>query len=332
MLKLKQIFRNVDRSNGIKEYKIILLWTTFFGSRLWWFTEGNQTFIQGKCEEYRCIITSDRKFENKSSAIMFHMRNLGANSILPKRNYNQHWIFVIYESPIHTYNVGLPRYRYAFNKTFTYRTDSDFYDPYGHVVTKHNITSTVVPPDARKRTKLILWYVSNCAPKTRMTYAKELSKYVRVDIFGRCGKADPCRETKCVKATKLKYKFYLAFESGRCKDYITEKFWQSLRDGVVPIAFGPRMADYEKVAPPHSFIHVDNFTSPKQLGDYIKYLDKNDQAYYKYHMWRNKHDVIGSFKETDFKALCKLCSELHKTTYAQNYRDIAEFWSRKHCF
>ena len=154
------MFRNVDCSNRTEEYKIILLWTTFFGSRHWWFKEGNQTCKQGKCKEYRCIITRDRKFENKSSAIMFHMRNLGANFILPKRYYNQYWIFVIYESPIHTYNVGLPRYRYAFNKTFTYRTDSDFYDPYGHVVPKHNITSIVVPPDARNRTKLILWYVS----------------------------------------------------------------------------------------------------------------------------------------------------------------------------
>ena len=139
------------------------------------------------------------------------MRNLGASSILPKGYYNQYWIFVIYESPIHTYNVGFPKYRYAFNKTFTYETDSDFYDPYGHVVPKHNIRSIVMPPDARNRTKLILWYVSNCAYMFQWIYIAYMADVQKLIIAEK------------PKATKLKYKFYLAFESGRCKDYITEK-------------------------------------------------------------------------------------------------------------
>ena len=315
----------------VDENKIILLWT---GVLFWYFKEGNQTFVEGRCPESRCIITKDKNYENHSSAILFHMRDLEPESKLPHRDYQQYWIFGIFESPVHTYYTGLPKYRNAFNLTFTYKRTSDLYLPGGDIYPKNKITRSTVPLDAINRTKLILWYVSNCGPALRLNYAKELSKYVQVDIFGRCGKHDPCTikfmNYTCTAETKLKYKFYLAFENSRCPDYITEKFWLSLEQNIVPIVLGPKIADYEKVAPPHSFIHVDNFTSPKHLAEYIKYLDKNDEAYYEYHMWRNKYEA----KSTgyNYKPYCKLCSMLHKTVYTHEQRDIEEFWSQKQCF
>ena len=334
----KQIFMKIDTSvdqntTSVDEVKIILLWTAFYRARYWWFKEGNVTFIKGGCQETRCTITNDRKYENSSSAIMFHMRNLGPKSKMPHRNYNQYWIFTIFESPVHTYHTGSSKYIYVFNKTLSYIMGSDFYHPRAIVLPKEKVTSSKVPVDAINRTKLILWYVSNCGPRLRRSYAKELSKYVPVDIFGRCGKKDPCRgksNINCTSATKLRYKFYLAFENSRCPGYITEKFWWSLRDGIVPIVLGPKIGDYEQIAPPHSFIHVDNFTSPKHLSEYVKYLDKNDDAYYEYHMWRNKYRI--SLSEANFQNWCKLCSMLHQPIYTHENRDVEAFWSRKKCF
>ena len=58
------------------------------------------------------------------------------------------------------------------------------------------------------------------------------------------------------------YKFYLAFENSNCKEYITEKFWRTLnRTFAVPIVMGS--GNYKELAPPNSFIHVDDFASPK---------------------------------------------------------------------
>ena len=51
---------------------------------------------------------------------------------------------------------------------------------------------------------------------------------------------------------------------------------------MVPIVFGPRIEDVEKVAPPNSFIHAENFLSEKELVNYINYLDKNDTGLLKY--------------------------------------------------
>jgi len=79
----------------------------------------------------------------------------------------------------------------------------------------------------------VAWFVSNCRESnTRKNYAKELQKYIPVDIYGKCGtkKCPRSTETECFEMLNQDYKFYLAFENANCKDYITEKFFlNSLR-------------------------------------------------------------------------------------------------------
>ena len=77
------------------------------------------------------------------------------------------------------------------------------------------------------------------------------------------------------------YKFYLAFENAiHCNDYISEKFWRnSLRTGAVPVVYGPHKDDLKRLAPPHSYIHVEDFETPEELVKYLNYLNTNDTAY-----------------------------------------------------
>lgn len=65
---------------------------------------------------------------------------------------------------------------------------------------------------------------------------------------------------------------------------------------------GAHPEDYEEVAPPHSYIHVENFKSAKDLAEYMKMLDKNDELYNEYFNWKG----TGSFLNTKF--WCRLCS------------------------
>ena len=55
-----------------------------------------------------------------------------------------------------------------------------------------------------------------------------------------------------------------------------------LNSRVLPIVLGATLPEVATVAPQDSFLHVDNFTSPRQLAEYLTYLDKNDGAYNKY--------------------------------------------------
>ena len=58
------------------------------------------------------------------------------------------------------------------------------------------------------------------------------------------------------------YKFYLAFENSKCRDYVTEKFYNALLYSMVPVVYGG--GDYEALgAPPNSYIDARNFTSRK---------------------------------------------------------------------
>jgi galactoside 3-L-fucosyltransferase 11 len=77
------------------------------------------------------------------------------------------------------------------------------------------------------------------------------------------------------------YKFMLAFENAYCKDYMTEKIARPLHIGIVPIYKGsPVIQDW--MPSNHSIILVDNFSSPKELAEFIRYLDENDAEYDKY--------------------------------------------------
>ena len=107
------------------------------------------------------------------------------------------------------------------------------------------------------------------------------------------------------------FKFYLAFENAiHCNDYLSEKFWRNaLGAGAVPVVYGAHPDDVNAVAPPNSFIHVEDFESPAALVKYLDYLDGNDTAYLEYHQWRSMEpDVseIGNLMKTA-QMTCDLC-------------------------
>ncbi len=71
------------------------------------------------------------------------------------------------------------------------------------------------------------------------------------------------------------------------------------------------------MAPPHSFISVKDFATPKDLVDYIKYLDGNNEAYVSYFWWKSHYEVvIGSSYQTynyapETLTVCEMCRRLH---------------------
>lgn len=85
----------------------------------------------------------------------------------------------------------------------------------------------------------VAWFVSNCSARNnRLAYAKELSKYIQVDIYGACGnfKCSRNQAKQCFDMLDKEYKFYLAFENSNCRDYITEKLYSNaLTRNILPI-------------------------------------------------------------------------------------------------
>ena len=110
------------------------------------------------------------------------------------------------------------------------------------------------------------------------------------------------------------FKFHLALANSECREYITEKFWtNSLMYDVVPVVYGAPKADFEKLAPPNSFIHVSDFSTLEDLADYIKLLDQNDDMYLKYFEWKTKGAVTTYFPVT-LPTLCNIVPHLFNGT------------------
>jgi glycoprotein 3-alpha-L-fucosyltransferase len=84
---------------------------------------------------------------------------------------------------------------------------------------------------------------------------------------------------------------------------------------------GARPEDYEKSSPLKSYIHVDEFATPRELAAYLHRLDADDDLYNEYFRWKG----TGEFVNTYF--FCRLCALLNDPEMPRkNYRDVNEWW------
>jgi hypothetical protein len=141
------------------------------------------------------------------------------------------------------------------NWTATFRWDADIVTPYAKYVSKPVDERGVIKPapnkpfrlnvelksdqlawavcvsiDFAEKSKEVAWFVSNCHTiNGRLEYAITLSRYVKVDIYGKCSpnglKCARSKNEECMDELQSDYKFYLAFENSNCRDYISEKFF-----------------------------------------------------------------------------------------------------------
>uniref|UniRef100_A0A914X2A6 Fucosyltransferase n=1 Tax=Plectus sambesii TaxID=2011161 RepID=A0A914X2A6_9BILA len=290
---------------------------------------GVKEFQDQNCRVKNCFITTDRADAAVANVVFYR------NSMSPmsERRPGQLWILQLLENP--EYTGALPHANRAINYTATYRWDSDLVTPYERWTPLADVPSDqrLLPssPKLRRKSnyaagksKLVAWFVSHCqTSNNRLGFAKELSKHISVDIYGSCGSqsCDRLSDT-CWKRLDEDYKFYLAFENSNCQDYVTEKFFvNGLQYDVIPIVMGPPRTFYEKISPPHSFIHINDFKSPEELATYLHYLNKNDSAFNAYFAWKGS----GQFINTKF--WCRLCALVQnpKPKVAEN---LDNWWKR----
>ncbi|KAJ8047100.1 Glycoprotein 3-alpha-L-fucosyltransferase A [Holothuria leucospilota] len=215
---------------------------------------------------------------------------------IDSRKPNQRWVLFSLETPLrsskNTTVHWTQRYQ-TYHWTATYNANSDIHIPYGRYVTHVNNISKLPQNYFRTKQKLVAFMTSNCHDTKwpRLRFVHTLKKYVNVDIYGKCGTLK-CNESEgCVDLLK-QYKFHLTLENSQCEGYITEKFWNALElYESIPLAWGARTADYRKVAPPGSFVHVSWFKSIKTLAGFIKKVGGDQELYNVYHRWRSLGSV-----------------------------------------
>lgn len=93
------------------------------------------------------------------------------------------------------------------------------------------------------------------------------------------------------------------------------------RHNVLPVVMGGRRDDYDRIAPKRSYVHVDDYESPKRLAEYLRKLDADDDLYNEYFRWKGTGEFI------DTKFFCRLCAMLHDDgAPAKHYRNVNDWW------
>lgn len=351
-------------NNENNDTKYILYYTPFWNHKDHNFGFGQEPFQQKCSSGNKCFATDNRDHlpsMGDFDAVIFHYVDFHypqqqVHSIKRWRKPHQRFVYFNVESP-DTYPLQQDYEPGFFNWTLTYRHDSDVVRRYGWFQEKQQdgLTSGTPPLQTRewpiiydeqafrqqnlstllplaKRPKKVAWIVSNCNTASRRDeYVRELNRYIPVDVFGKCGskscdvgyQAGKNRLDNCTLAVEQEYKFYLSFENSLCTDYVTEKFFSRISKSVVIIMGG---ANYSQVAPPHSYMNVMDYASPKELAEYLWELDRNDTKYLSYFWWKQHYESKFGEEMVQAQAFCDLCDKLHNPNEpSKSYASLQEW-------
>lgn len=272
----------------------------------------------------RCRLVDQRSYFPSADVVVFHNRELvRRREKLPldlPRPQGQRWAWMSLEAPDH--NGNLHRYANIFNMTITYRRDADVPIPYGEMQPQQADGLQVQDPPSNK-SFLVCWVVSNYKKhhKRSQVYG-ELRAAIPVQVYGRWNRKP--LTSGALLPTISRCHFYLSFENSLSRDYITEKLWRNAyRGGAVPVVLGPPLDDYKAVAPPRSFIHVDQFATVNDLAEYLQRLAGDERRYGEYLAWRSEWRVklLDDWRER----LCRICPRFHRLPQQKVYTDL-EAW------
>ncbi len=190
----------------------------------------------------------------------------------------------------------------------------------------------------------ILWINSNCdTPSNRTGYMLELMRYVSVDVRGKCGNpnwnetvnnqsdVDPKLFAKEKLLLAGEYLFTVAIENTFEYDYVTEKLWQPLAAGSVPLYLGaPNIDDWLPCTNYSCIINLRQFKSPQEVATLVNTLVKYRGLYMRYHQWRlgqfmrpSFFKMIDYFQEAEkYSIECLLCDMVYRNDRGTTRRKL----------
>jgi alpha-1,3-fucosyltransferase 10 len=225
-----------------------------------------------------------------ADAVVFHLPTAGCLCELVKPP-GQLWVGWSLESDVTVPAVSDPASLVRFDLTMTYQQDASVWYPY---VGLASLAALTAAPVRKTAAYPVCHFQSNRYDRSgRTAYAAELLKRVKIDSYGTVlpTVADPgqVRGRDARLAVMARHKFTLAFENSIATDYVSDKFFDSLIAGSVPVYLGAaNVADFAPAE--RSFVNVADFSGPAELASYLNYLDRSPAEYETYLRW--KHDGV----------------------------------------
>lgn len=254
--------------------------------------------------DLHCTFSSDLSLIPEADALWFHGPSIRS---LPNKIPGQKWIVMSMESDINYPFLKQKRAMDLFDIHMTYQLHSDIPTLYPNWHQYGEFLDPPLPIEAKKKHTSSTLYAASNPVDFRDQYVKELMNYMAIDSIGKCmnnknisGFPTGRRSWEgngfsALIAVIQSYKFYLAFENSHTRDYVTERVFQALISGTVPVYWGAEnILDF--MPDKNAIINVNDFSHPQQLANYLEYLDNNDVEYQKHLAWKS-NGYSSTFKQ-----------------------------------
>jgi Glycosyltransferase family 10 (fucosyltransferase) C-term/Fucosyltransferase, N-terminal len=271
-----------------------------------------------------CAFWYDRSRWEEADAIVFHLPQLKLSRFPPRKRPGQFWVAWCMESETHYPMLGRRSELGAvFDLWMTYQRDSDIWCPY---LNRNMIAALRAPPVEKTAARPAAAFISSPYDASgRRALLDALMREMPVDSYGRINRnrsLPPDAPLSAKQQILARYKFTLAFENAISRVYVTEKFFDPLLAGSVPIYLGA--PNIEEFAPGFQcFIDASRFDSPQKLACYLLELDADPNAYARYLRWKSaplRRSFLTMAQDAD-KAFARLAKHLRRLG-ASAYGDV----------
>eukprot|EP00519_Triparma_laevis_P009544 CAMPEP_0182498912 /NCGR_PEP_ID=MMETSP1321-20130603/6956_1 /TAXON_ID=91990 /ORGANISM="Bolidomonas sp., Strain RCC1657" /LENGTH=430 /DNA_ID=CAMNT_0024703025 /DNA_START=104 /DNA_END=1396 /DNA_ORIENTATION=+ len=306
----------------------LILYNKFEGFLDWW---REKDFIQparSMCST-ECIVTKSRNEMSSADLILFHVKT-HSKSDFPPRTGNVKWGYVSLEQPGYAPLLDDSGYTSKFDYSLTYDLDSSIptitVSPHFTAQQYHDAkVLSFAEKDGFGEPNAIAAFVSNCraaGAETRLAMMEELSKYMPVHSYGSCmnNKKEPhLSDVKAENKQRVlqRYKFYLSFENKIIKDYVSEKVFDGLLGGTLPVYRGAESID--KFMPSETtpaVVKMSDFEDDmKALSQHLLKLANDETEYNKYFQWKteasqNRFQSVLDMTAYKYTSLCRICAKV----------------------
>lgn len=280
--------------------------------------------VSGMKEEYRKKFTWDREMLQHADAVVFHVPDLvfgtpDVNCFMElKKGPSQLWVAWSMESAVNYPMLKDPRFLSRIDILMTYERSANIWVSY-HPGRNTWLEALRQPlPNKTEIAPLVMFQSAPFNRSGRIEFASNLMNKIKTDSYGKLlnnrslSINDEGRSTKL--STISRYKFCLSLENSIDRDYVTEKFFDPLLVGTIPIYRGA--PNIQEFAPGKKcFIDANKFSSVEELADHVRFVDTDHDAYSEFFAWRKKPLLPSFQKDLDlaagnkFEQLVRLVSE-----------------------
>eukprot|EP00899_Mesostigma_viride_P012486 jgi/Mesvir1/21238/Mv06671-RA.1 len=206
--------------------------------------------------------------------------------------------------------VSLPMLFMSFNGWSSPEQAKDFFRP---------------PLPTKKKIKAIVTVNSNCHTKNlREVLVKRLMDRFKVHSYGHCLKNRKVKIPAHIPATNIplykKYRFCIAMENSNTVDYVTEKVYETLAAGCLPLYMGaPNIQEFLPYNVSRMIVDRRSFATEGEYFAEIQRLMHDDEAYEEYMAWKKDawggkpyHPAFKKYLDLNAKdrPRCELCRYL----------------------